>query len=37
MLDAVEAEAELPVEAEDANEEPGLELELEDAGGEEEG
>ena len=32
MLDAVEVEAELPVEAEDANEEPGVELELEDAG-----
>ena len=35
VLDAVEVEAELPVEAEDANEEPGVELELEDAGGEE--
>ena len=32
VLDAVEVEAELPVEAEDANEEPGVELELEDAG-----
>ena len=35
VLDAVEVEAELPVEVEDANEEPGVELELEDAGGEE--
>ena len=32
MLDAVEVGAELPVEAEDADEELGVELELEDAG-----
>ena len=35
MLDAVEGEAELPVGEEDADEELGVELELEDAGEEE--